>query len=80
MSDHDSRTKKSVCKRDKKFKYFLMLGGTDDLIKPDRMIRRFLESLGIKGISLYESQILFNNVVQQMNSLVLILLPENWII
>jgi hypothetical protein len=50
------------------FKYFLMLAGTDDLIKPDRMIRRFLESLGIKGISLYESQILFNNVAEQMNS------------
>jgi hypothetical protein len=50
------------------FKYFLMLAGTDDLIKPDRMIQRFLESLGIKSIDLSESQILFNSVVEQMNS------------
>jgi len=50
------------------FKYFLMLAGTDDLIKPDRMILRFLESLGIKGITLYDSEILFNDVVGQMNS------------
>jgi hypothetical protein len=45
-----------------------MLAGTDDLIKPDRMILRFLESLGIKSITLNESQVLFNNVVEQMNS------------
>lgn len=49
------------------FKYFLMLAGTDDLIKLDRMIGRFLESLGIKNITIYESQILFGHVVAQMS-------------
>jgi hypothetical protein len=50
------------------FKYFLMLAGSDDLIKPDRMIFRFLESQGIKGVTLDEIQTLFSSVVKQMNS------------
>jgi hypothetical protein len=58
------------------YKYFLMLGGTDDFIRPDRMIVRFLESVGITGISLRESQILFNAVVEQMNRLGFNLTPR----
>jgi hypothetical protein len=49
------------------YKYFLMLAGTDYLVKPDRMILRFLDSIGINGISLCECQVLIRDVVEQMN-------------
>lgn len=49
------------------YKYFLMLTGSDDLVKPDRMILRFLDSITNHRISLDDCQIIFQEVVKQMN-------------
>jgi hypothetical protein len=46
--------------------YFFMLAGSDDLIKPDRMIVRFLESISGETVSLNDSQIILAEVSKKL--------------
>lgn len=46
--------------------YFFMLAGSDDLIKPDRMIIRFLESISGKIVSLTDCQIILAEVSKNL--------------
>lgn len=48
-------------------KYFFMLAGSDDLIKPDRMIMRFLENITKQKVSLKDSQTILMNVSEELN-------------
>lgn len=48
-------------------KYFFMLAGSDDLIKPDRMILRFLHGATGQIFSLEQCQIVLNRVVSELN-------------
>jgi hypothetical protein len=49
--------------------YFWMLAGSDNLIKPDRMILRFLESVLARKISSGEAQILLRDSVKRLRAL-----------
>lgn len=49
-------------------KYFCMLAGSDDLIKPDRMILRFLESISEEKLSLNDCQIILTAVTSQLKN------------
>lgn len=49
-------------------KYFFMLAGSDDLIKPDRMIVRFLENYSNKKISLEDCQVILTGVTEQLKN------------
>jgi hypothetical protein len=46
--------------------YFFMLAGSDDLIKPDRMIIRFLESISGENVSLTDCQIILAEVAKKL--------------
>lgn len=46
--------------------YFFMLAGSDDLIKPDRMIVRFLESISGENVSLSDCQIILTEVAKKL--------------
>ncbi|CAM3055438.1 hypothetical protein [Flavobacterium frigoris] len=46
--------------------YFFMLAGSDDLIKPDRMIIRFLESISEENVSLSDCQIILAEVAKKL--------------
>jgi hypothetical protein len=46
--------------------YFFMLAGSDDLIKPDRMIIRFLESISGEILSLTDCQIILAEVSKNL--------------
>jgi hypothetical protein len=46
--------------------YFFMLAGSDDLIKPDRMIIRFLESISGENVSLSDCQIILAEVAKNL--------------
>ncbi len=48
--------------------YFFMLTGSDNLIKPDRMIIRFLESITNEKVSLDDCLIIIQEVVKQLNT------------
>jgi hypothetical protein len=58
------------------YKYFLMLSGSDDLVKPDRMILRFLEGITNTRISLENCQIIIQEVVRKMNAVGFNLTPK----
>jgi hypothetical protein len=47
-------------------KYFFMLAGSDELIKPDRMILRFIESVTGKNLNLHDCQIVLSSVTEEM--------------
>lgn len=47
-------------------KYFFMLAGSDDLIKPDRMILRFLENITGKKLSLNNSQLILTAAADRL--------------
>lgn len=49
------------------FKYFMMLSGSDDLVKPDRMIIRFLESIIEKKVNIEDCQIIIQDTVKKLN-------------
>lgn len=49
--------------------YFWMLVGSDEFIKPDRMIRRFLESVLQRPVSSSEAQILLHDAAQRLRAL-----------
>lgn len=49
------------------WKYFLMLSGSDDFIKPDRMIQRFVYKATGKNFSTDEVQILLKKVLPLLN-------------
>ncbi|MFV8373614.1 hypothetical protein [Flavobacterium sp. LB2P74] len=46
--------------------YFFMLAGSDDLIKPDRMIIRFLENISGEIVSLTDCQIILAEVSKNL--------------
>jgi hypothetical protein len=46
--------------------YFFMLAGSDDLIKPDRMILRFLQSILGRAIGLSEAQLLLASAANHL--------------
>ncbi len=48
-------------------KYFFMLAGSDDLIKPDRMIIRFLENIVGTKLSLEDCQLILTAVSDKLN-------------
>lgn len=48
-------------------KYFFMLAGSKDLIKPDRMIVRFLQNITGQKFSLDECQTIFSEVTLELN-------------
>jgi hypothetical protein len=50
-------------------KYFFMLAGSDDLIKPDRMIIRFLEHESGKKLSLNDCQLVLTEVSKNLNEM-----------
>jgi hypothetical protein len=58
------------------YKYFLMLSGSDNLVKPDRMILRFLEGITNTRISLENCQIIIQEVVRKMNAVGFNLTPK----
>jgi hypothetical protein len=47
-------------------RYFFMLSGSENLIKPDRMIQRFLESLLQRPVKISESQGLLSEAVEEL--------------
>jgi len=47
-------------------RYFFMLSGSEDFIKPDRMIQRFLESVLQRPIRIAESQHLLSEAVEEL--------------
>jgi hypothetical protein len=47
-------------------KYFLMLAGSDELIKPDRMILRFLEKISGENLSLNDCQMILTAVTAEL--------------
>jgi hypothetical protein len=49
-------------------KYFFMLAGSEDLIKPDRMIIRFLEKISDKKLNLRDCQFVLTEVTKKLNS------------
>ena len=49
-------------------KYFFMLAGSDDLIKPDRMILRFLENILEEKVSLKNCQVILSGVTEQLKN------------
>jgi|WetSurMetagenome_2_1015567.scaffolds.fasta_scaffold31531_2 hypothetical protein len=50
-------------------KYFFMLAGSEDLIKPDRMIIRFLEHESGKKLSLNDCQLVLTEVSKNLNEM-----------
>lgn len=46
--------------------YFFMLAGSDELIKPDRMIVRFLENISGEKVSLNDCQVILSEVANQL--------------
>jgi hypothetical protein len=50
-------------------KYFFMLAGSEDLIKPDRMIIRFLEHESGKKLSLNDCQLVLTEVNKNLNEM-----------
>ena len=50
-------------------KYFFMLAGSEDLIKPDRMIIRFLEHETGKKLSLNDCQLVLTEVSKNLNEI-----------
>ncbi|TRX37981.1 hypothetical protein FNW52_03525 [Flavobacterium sp. ZT3R18] len=48
--------------------YFFMLAGSDDLIKPDRMILRFLENILEEKVSLNDCQVILTGVTEQLKN------------
>jgi len=57
-------------------KYFLMLSGSKDLIKPDRMVLRFLETATGKKYSLDDCQTVLTAVTNEINKLGYDLTPQ----
>lgn len=49
-------------------KYFFMLAGSDDLIKPDRMIIRFLENITGVKLSLENCQLILTAVTERLKN------------
>lgn len=49
-------------------KYFFMLAGSDDLIKPDRMILRFLENITGEKLSLNNCQSILSSVTERLKT------------
>jgi hypothetical protein len=49
-------------------KYFFMLAGSDDLIKPDRMILRFLENITKQKLSLNSCQLILTTVTERLKN------------
>jgi hypothetical protein len=49
-------------------KYFFMLTGSDDLVKPDRMILRFLENTTGERISLADCQMILTAVTERLRN------------
>jgi len=58
------------------FKYFLMLSGSDDFVKPDRMIIRFLESITDQKVNINDCQIIIQETVKQLNKTEFNLTPK----
>lgn len=50
-------------------KYFFMLAGSQDLIKPDRMIVRFLETVTGERLSMDDCQLVLTSVSNELNNL-----------
>ncbi|WP_291111921.1 hypothetical protein [Flavobacterium sp. UBA4120] len=48
--------------------YFFMLAGSDELIKPDRMILRFLENISGEKVSLKDCQVILAAVADQLKN------------
>jgi len=48
--------------------YFFMLAGSDELIKTDRMILRFLENISGEKVSLKECQVILSEVTNQLKN------------
>ena len=48
------------------FVYFLMLAGCEDFVKPDRMVRRFLESVLQRTVGIDECQMLLAGAVAEL--------------
>jgi hypothetical protein len=48
--------------------YFFMLAGSDDLIKPDRMILRFLETISGENVNLTDCQIILAEVAKKLET------------
>ena len=57
-------------------KYFFMLAGNDDLIKPDRMIIRFLETITGQSFSLYNCQLILSGVANSLKEKGLKITPK----
>ena len=57
-------------------KYFFMLAGSEDLIKPDRMIIRFLELHSGKKLSLNDCQIVLTEVSKNLSKMGFNLTPK----
>jgi hypothetical protein len=57
-------------------KYFFMLSGSEDLIKPDRMIIRFLDQYSIKKLSLNDCQRVLTEVSKNLNKMGFKLTPK----
>jgi hypothetical protein len=57
-------------------KYFFMLAGSDELIKPDRMILRFLENVTGKHLNLDDCQIVLAGVTVEMRKVGFNLSPK----
>ncbi len=49
-------------------KYFFMLAGSDDLIKPDRMILRFLENITGQKLRLNDCQLILTAVTERLKN------------
>lgn len=49
-------------------KYFFMLAGSDDLIKPDRMILRFLENISDEDLNFNDCQLILTTVTEELNN------------
>ena len=58
------------------FQYFLMLAGSDDIIKPDRMITRFLESALGRQIVIAEAQALVESAAYELKKTHLNITPR----
>lgn len=57
-------------------KYFFMLSGSEDFIKPDRMIIRFLEQYSGKKLSLNDCQLVLTEVCINLNKMGFKLTPK----
>ncbi len=57
-------------------KYFFMLAGSDDIIKPDRMILRFLQNVTGRIFTLEQCQSILHNATNELNKQGYVLTPK----